>query len=52
MQAKGIPPLYNKMGGDTGTKSGTGSGYYRAGHGYQGHKTTFKSTIPGIVDSV
>ena len=40
------------MGGDTGTRSGTGSGSYRTDHGYQSHKTTFKSTVLGIVDSV
>ena len=40
------------MGGDTGARSDTGRVFYRAGHGYQGHKTTFKRTVPGIVDSV
>ena len=40
------------MGGEAGTRSGTGSESYRTGHGYQSHKTTFKITVPGIVDSV
>ena len=40
------------MGGEAGTRSGTGSGSYRTFHGCQSHKTTFKSTVPGIVDSV
>ena len=40
------------MGGEAGTRSGTGSGFYRTGHGYQSHKIMFNSTVPAIVNSV
>ena len=40
------------MGGETGSRSGNGSGSYREGHGYQSNNTMLKSTIPGIFDSV
>ena len=42
----------NEMIVEAGTISGTGSGSYRKGHGYQSHKTKFKSTVLGIVDGV
>ena len=40
------------MRGEAGSRSGTGSGSYCTGHGYHSNKTTFKSTVPGIIDSV
>ena len=42
----------DKMVREAGTRSGTGSVPYRTGHGYHSHKTTFKITVLGIVDSI